>query len=69
MMNAAKYIGVLNTLLLPQLHQWHPDGHGMYQQDNAPCHKARIVTEVLQEAGVQVMSWPPYSPDLSPTEN
>ena len=68
-MNAAKYIHVLNTHLMPQLHQWHPEGNGKYQQDNAPCHKARLVTETLQEAGVHVMAWPPFSPDLSPIEN
>jgi hypothetical protein len=68
-MNAAKYMEVLHTHLLPQLHQWHPADDGIYQQDNAPCHKARVVTETLQDAGVRVMAWPPYSPDLSPIEN
>ena len=68
-MNAAKYIHVLNTHLMPQLHQWHPEGNGINQHDNAPCHKARLVTETLQEADVHVMAWPPYSPDLFPIEN
>jgi hypothetical protein len=68
-MNAAKYMATLNAHLLPQMNQWHPAGNGIFQQDNAPCHKALCVTQMLNNAGVQVIAWPPYSPDLSPIEN
>lgn len=37
--------------------------------DNALTHRARIVQDLLVELGTEVMEWPPYSPDLSPTEN
>jgi transposase len=39
------------------------------QQDNAPCHKAKLVLEVLHHAGVRVTSWPAVSPDINPIEN
>lgn len=42
-------------------------------QDNATVHTARIIQEWLvpwaAENGVQLLDWPPYSPDLNPEEN
>ena len=38
-------------------------------QDNAPIHKARIITQYLEENDIEVMDWPPYSPDLNPIEH
>ena len=34
--------------------------------DNAPAHKARIVTEFLESENVNVLPHPPPSPDLAP---
>ena len=36
--------------------------------DNAPAHKARIVTDVLESEKVTVLLHPPYSPDLAPCD-
>lgn len=45
----------------------------VFLQDNAPTHTARIVQDWLrewaQENGVELVDWPPYSPDLNPIEN
>ena len=41
----------------------------IFMHDNAPVHKARIVRELLDSLRIQVMDWPPYSPDLNPIEN
>ena len=45
----------------------------IYAQDNAPTHTARIVQDWLrqwlQENGIVLVIWPPYSPDLNPIEN
>ncbi len=68
-MNSAKYIETLTHQLFPQMNVWFGEGGGMMQQDNAPCHKDRQVKQKIQDAGVQVLKWPPYSPDLAPTEN
>ncbi|UYV65499.1 K02A2.6-like, partial [Cordylochernes scorpioides] len=40
--------------------------NALYQQDNARPHTARISQQALQD--VQMLPWPPYSPDLSPIE-
>lgn len=45
----------------------------IFIQDNAPTHRARIVSlwleEWANENGVMLVPWPPYSPDLNPIEN
>lgn len=43
--------------------------HGIFQHDNAPTHTAYVVREALEEMGIEVMEWPPHSPDLNPIEN
>jgi len=35
---------------------------------NAPAHSARNTRAELQNRGLNVMEWPPYSPDLNPIE-
>ena len=39
------------------------------QQNNAPIHTAKIVKKHLQENLINILEWPPQSPDLSPIEN
>ena len=41
----------------------------IFMHDGASTHTAYIVRDVLQEMGIEVMIWPPYSPDLNPIEN
>jgi hypothetical protein len=69
MMNAFQYKEILRDHLLPQLQQWDLSDEGIFQQDNAPCHKASSVMKLLNDEGVRLLEWPPYSPDLSPIEN
>ena len=38
-------------------------------QDNAPCHKAKIVLSFLDNEGIAVVKRPPQSPDMNPIEN
>jgi transposase len=42
---------------------------GIFMHDNASTHTAYIVREALIEMGINVMEWPPHSPDLNPIEN
>jgi len=43
-----------------------PSSDGYFQQDNAPCHKARIISNWFLEHDndFTVLKWPPQSPDL-----
>ena len=47
------------------------DGCGFFQQDNAPCHKAKMVQESFEEPNneFEVLAWPPNSLDLNPVEH
>lgn len=38
----------------------------MFMDDNVGPHKGRIVTQYLENHGIQRMNWPEKSPDLSP---
>ncbi len=70
-MNANKYRETLNEHLVPQVNAWFAARirRCIFQQDNAPCHKALMVRQFLDNQRFQVMNWPPYSPDISPIEN
>ncbi|UYV70835.1 hypothetical protein LAZ67_8000785 [Cordylochernes scorpioides] len=64
-MTAQRYVDdVLRPVTLPYL-QGVPNA--LYQQDNARPHTARISQQALQD--VQMLPWPPCSPDLSPIEH
>jgi hypothetical protein len=62
--SSASYLSVLEevmeTIYDPDL---------QFMQDNAPIHTALAVTDWLKEKGVNVMAFPPYSPDLNPIEH
>ena len=41
----------------------------MFQQDNAPCHKAKSITEWFEQNNIKILQWPARSPDLNPIED
>lgn len=63
--DSSKYVATLRTHLLPFMDTCTQ----VFQQDNAPCHSSRLTKAWLQDNQVDVMTWPPYSPDLNPIEN
>ena len=40
----------------------------LFHMDNAPAHKARKTLDLLADLGFEIMSRPPYSPDLAPSD-
>ena len=41
----------------------------MFQHDNARPHVARVCRDFLNQNNVEVLDWPPYSPDINPIEH
>ena len=69
MMNATKYASVLETKLLASAQSLFPDEYWIFQDDNAPCHRAKLVKRWMQSHTLAQMNWPAQSPDLNPIEN
>ena len=55
--------------IIPSFKDIFPREGGIYQQDNAPVHTAKIAQDVFVAKNVKVLPWPAYSPDLNPIEN
>lgn len=66
-MNAEKYVELLKDTIIPELEV--AGRHMTFMQDNAPCHKARVVMDFLDENNIETLVWPPQSPDMNPIEN
>jgi transposase len=63
------YIKVLQQYLLPVIQEYFPDRPYIFRQDNAAVHAAREVQEFFQDENLQVLDWPPHSPDLNIIEH
>ena len=67
-LNQRSYRVILEHTMLPFARGAFQDNF-VFQQDNAPAHRAHSVADYLQTEGVEVLPWPPYSPDMNPIEN
>ena len=55
--------------VVPSTINYHREHPGLIlMQDSAPAHRGRVLDE-LAGAGIELMEWPPFSPDLNPIEN
>ena len=62
--SAQSYIEELRKSLLPHYRRFE-----LFMQDNASVHTAHAVRAFLAKHGTTTIDWPPYSPDLNPTEH
>lgn len=67
LINGEKYKLILENYLIPFLNEKGPDL--LFMQDNTRIHTCRLVSQFLLEKRVEVLVWPPKSPDLNPIEN
>lgn len=58
---------IREPIIIPQSRQQTPNF--VFMDDNAPTHRATVVTARLQEVGVPHMVWPAMSPGLNPIEH
>jgi len=67
-LDADKYIDLLRTTAVPMMKLNYGDDF-MFQEDNAPVHKAGKVKHFMIASNIKVLDWPPKSPDLNITED
>ena len=67
--NAQHYLKILKYCALPSMQHLYGDQPAIFQQDNAPCHTAKVVKEWIHTNNINTLSWPGNSPDLNPIEN
>jgi transposase len=69
-MNADLYVGILNDEFLATLRYYKLEPEDIvFQHDNDPKHTSRKATEWLKMKEIEVLDWPPQSPDLNPIEH
>ncbi|GFW79526.1 transposable element Tcb1 transposase [Trichonephila clavipes] len=66
---AMDYIEILQNKLLPTARDLLGNQSWIFQDDNAPCHRAKVVQKWLEDQTVNRMNWSGQSPDLNPIEN
>ena len=63
-LTAERYVeGVVQNHILPFAHEIGPNF--VLMQDGARAHTSRVTTCFLEDSEIQVMDWPPRSPDLN----
>lgn len=67
-MNGIRFKSLLESVF-PKLNDVFGPLKWIFQQDNAPIHKARVVKSYISSQNIDILPWPPYSPDLNIIEN
>ena len=62
-LTAESYVEVVQNHIPPFAHEIGPDF--VLMQDGARAHTSRVTTRFLEDSGIQVMDWPPRSPELN----
>nr|KAF6360109.1 hypothetical protein mMyoMyo1_011067 [Myotis myotis] len=65
-LTSTAYLSIIADQVHPIMLMAYPNGDGFFQQDNGPCHGARIVQEWFQEHEGDFTT---KSPDLNPIEH
>ncbi|CAF0974175.1 unnamed protein product [Brachionus calyciflorus] len=64
-----KYVDILGNNLLLSMDLLRQEKPFIFQQDNARCHRAKLVKDWFQEQNIEVLAWPANRLDLNCIEN
>lgn len=68
--NSEKYVDVLQSYVLQSWDYYGLDRRKLiFQHDNASVHTAQVVKNFLNKSNIDVLEWPPNSPDLNIIEH
>lgn len=65
--NSQNYCVLMESDIIPLLKS-SINSKFIFQQDNARPHVSKYTLDMFRNQGVELLNWPPYSPDLSPIE-
>lgn len=68
-LTAVRYIDILKENLFNSAAKMEFKNDFIFQQDNDPKHKAKVTMKYFEENNIQLLQWPPQSPDLNPIEH
>lgn len=68
-MDAAKYKDILENNLEQSAVKMGLQGQFIFQQDNDPKHKSKLLKSYFESKKISLLDHPPQSPDLNPIEN
>ncbi len=70
-LNSTAYLSIVADHVHPFMTSVYTSSDGYFQQDNAACHKAQIISDWFLEHDNEftLLKWPPQSPDLYPIEH
>jgi len=68
-MTGATYVNILEDNLFESAVMLGLDRSFIFQQDNDPKHKSKVARLFFENNNVNILEWPPQSPDLNPIEH
>lgn len=66
MMRLHQYVDVLQRRVVLEVAMGFPGGFVISQQDLAPCHTSKMVTQLFQQKGIHILDRPGYPQDMNP---
>lgn len=62
-MDAKDYVNMLKTTIIPDIINTYKSSNFIFQQDNCPIHTSNLVMQYFKESKLNVLIWPPRSPE------